>query len=58
MAALRELGPSVLHRRSWRLPGVGELLVDEDDAASSSPSSTGGLTVARGVARPGCTHGG
>ena len=22
MAALRELGPSVLHRRSWRLPGV------------------------------------
>jgi len=24
MAALRELGPSVLHRRSWRLPGLGE----------------------------------
>jgi ribonuclease HII len=23
MAALRELGPSVLHRRSWRLPGTG-----------------------------------
>ena len=22
MAALRELGPCVLHRRSWRLPGV------------------------------------
>ncbi|MDQ0374298.1 ribonuclease HII [Cellulomonas humilata] len=32
MAALRELGPSVLHRRSWRLPGTGEVLVvDEDD---------------------------
>lgn len=24
IAALRELGPSVLHRRSWRLPGTGE----------------------------------
>ncbi|WP_034622660.1 ribonuclease HII [Cellulomonas sp. URHE0023] len=24
MAALRELGPSVLHRRSWRLPGVDD----------------------------------
>ncbi len=24
MAALRELGPSVLHRRSWRLPGAGD----------------------------------
>ncbi|WP_315097497.1 ribonuclease HII [uncultured Cellulomonas sp.] len=24
MAALRELGPCVLHRRSWRLPGAGE----------------------------------
>lgn len=42
MAALRELGPSVLHRRSWRLPGTSadELLgsddtglpVDDDDA--------------------------
>jgi len=34
MAALRELGPSVLHRRSWRLPGTAgdEVLVDEDDA--------------------------
>jgi ribonuclease HII len=33
MAALRELGPSVLHRRSWRLPGTtGEAeLVDEDE---------------------------
>lgn len=30
MAALRELGPSVLHRRSWRLPVAGEpLVVDE-----------------------------
>jgi len=31
MAALRELGPSVLHRRSWRLPGTtgDEGLVDE-----------------------------
>ncbi|MEZ0448640.1 ribonuclease HII [Cellulomonas sp. ICMP 17802] len=28
MAALRELGPCVLHRRSWRLPGVGGL--DDD----------------------------
>ena len=25
MAALRELGPSVLHRRSWRLPGVDDV---------------------------------
>lgn len=24
MSALRELGPSVLHRRSWRLPGRGD----------------------------------
>jgi ribonuclease HII len=31
MAALRELGPSVLHRRSWRLPGAGidDAIVDE-----------------------------
>ncbi|GIG21831.1 hypothetical protein Cch01nite_25550 [Cellulomonas chitinilytica] len=27
LAALRELGPSELHRRSWRLPGVG---LDDD----------------------------
>ncbi|WP_456826615.1 ribonuclease HII [Cellulomonas sp. P5_E12] len=27
IAALRELGPSVLHRRSWRLPGTG---IDDD----------------------------
>nr|WP_245529044.1 ribonuclease HII [Beutenbergia cavernae] len=35
LAALRELGPTVLHRRSWRLPGTGEdalLGVDPDDA--------------------------
>ena len=34
MAALRELGPSVLHRRSWRLPGTTgeELPVGDDDA--------------------------
>ena len=39
MAALRELGPSVLHRRSWRLPGTtGEgLLVDEEDEALLGP---------------------
>lgn len=33
MAALRELGPSVLHRRSWRLPGTADgtpLPVDEE----------------------------
>lgn len=30
LAALRDLGPSVLHRRSWRLPGV---------AVDSAPSS-------------------
>ena len=28
LAALREHGPSVLHRRSWRLPGVGDAFVD------------------------------
>jgi ribonuclease HII len=42
MAALRELGPSVLHRRSWRLPGTVlegldpevdlELGIDDDQA--------------------------
>ena len=34
MAALRELGPSVLHRRSWRLPGTTgeETVIDEDGA--------------------------
>ena len=31
MAALRELGPCVLHRRSWRLPTTDTLLDDEDD---------------------------
>ncbi|WP_421740783.1 ribonuclease HII [Cellulomonas sp.] len=30
MAALRELGPSELHRRSWRLPVAGEPLVAEE----------------------------
>lgn len=33
MAALRELGPSVLHRRSWRLPGTTDgatMPVDEE----------------------------
>ncbi|WP_456845526.1 ribonuclease HII [Cellulomonas sp. P5_C6] len=32
MAALRELGPSVLHRRSWRLPGTGDDQLPDDDA--------------------------
>lgn len=31
MAALRELGPSVLHRRSWRLPGTGDAELSVDD---------------------------
>jgi ribonuclease HII len=33
MAALRELGPSVLHRRSWRLPGTGEDEGVDDEVA-------------------------
>jgi ribonuclease HII len=32
MAALRELGPSELHRRSWRLPVAGEPLADAEYA--------------------------
>ena len=29
LQALRELGPSQLHRRSWRLPGIGDPMVND-----------------------------
>jgi ribonuclease HII len=29
LQALRELGPSQLHRRSWRLPGIGDPVVND-----------------------------
>jgi ribonuclease HII len=34
LAALRELGPCALHRRSWRLP-VGEAAADGGDVAGA-----------------------
>lgn len=42
VAALREQGPSVLHRRSWRLPGSADVALDGEHAV---------LDPADGVAR-------
>lgn len=47
-AALESHGPSVHHRRSWRLPGVAQG-VDADRAASAAPiNDDGGVRIDRG----------
>ncbi|WP_307802471.1 ribonuclease HII [Cellulomonas fengjieae] len=57
MAALRELGPSVLHRRSWRLPVAGEVLdgsvlVCGAPFGAGDPSDVDGLLDAGAVLVP------